>query len=201
MSFAQWCVLIGAVLVLMALFGTVLKRLPLTASMFYLALGYVLGPSLLDVLQLPSLRDAAILERITEAAVVISLFTAGLKLRVPLSERRWRLPVQLATLSMALTVGLVALIAYFGLNLPLGAAILLGAILAPTDPVLASDVQVSDPFDADRVRFGLTGEAGLNDGAAFPFVMLGLGLLGLHQIGEFGWRWFAVDLVLSLIHI
>jgi NhaP-type Na+/H+ or K+/H+ antiporter len=81
------------------------------------------------------------------------------------------------------------------LGLPLGAAILLGAVLAPTDPVLASDVQVESPTDQDRLRFSLTGEAGLNDGTAFPFVMLGLGLLGLHDIGEFGWRWVTVDLV------
>jgi NhaP-type Na+/H+ or K+/H+ antiporter len=82
--------------------------------------------------------------------------------------------------------------------LSLGAAILLGAILAPTDPVLASDVQVEHANDRDRVRFGLTGEAGLNDGVAFPFVMLGLGLLGLHDLGSFGWRWFAIDLLWAI---
>jgi NhaP-type Na+/H+ or K+/H+ antiporter len=95
--------------------------------------------------------------------------------------------------SMTITVGLVALIGVIGLNLPLGAAVLLGAILAPTDPVLASDVQSEHPWDVDSLRFGLTGEAGLNDGTAFPFVMLALGLLGVHEIGEFGWRWLALD--------
>jgi NhaP-type Na+/H+ or K+/H+ antiporter len=74
-------------------------------------------------------------------------------------------------------------------------AILLGAILAPTDPVLAGDVQVRDAADRDRVRFSLTSEAGLNDGTAFPFVMLGLGIVGLHEIGDWGWRWIAVDLL------
>ena len=72
---------------------------------------------------------------------------------------------------------------------------LLGAILAPTDPVLASDVQVANPGDHDRLRFGLTGEGGLNDGTAFPFVMLGLGWLGLHELGEGGWRWWTVDVL------
>jgi len=79
------------------------------------------------------------------------------------------------------------------LGLPLGAAVLLGAILAPTDPVLASDVQVHRPGDRDNLRFALTGEGGLNDGTAFPFVMLGLGLLGLHDLGAWGWRWLLVD--------
>jgi NhaP-type Na+/H+ or K+/H+ antiporter len=81
----------------------------------------------------------------------------------------------------------------------LGAAVLLGAILAPTDPVLASDVQVADPGDRDRLRFGLTGEGGLNDGTAFPFVMLGLGLLSLHDLGAGGWRWWAVDVLWAVV--
>ena len=81
------------------------------------------------------------------------------------------------------------------LGLSLGAAILLGGILAPTDPVLASDVQVAEPGDRDRLRFSLTGEAGLNDGTAFPFVLLGLGLLGLHDLGGSLWRWLAVDVL------
>ena len=195
MSAAAWCVIAGAVLVLMALSGSILKRLPLTASMFYLALGVALGPAVLGVLDVPSLSDSKLVERLTEAAVVISLFTAGLKLRMPLQDRRWALPVALATFSMTLTVGLIALLGVFVLGLSLGAAVLLGAIIAPTDPVLASDVQVSDPYDRDRLRFSLTGEAGLNDGTAFPFVMLGLGLMGLHEIGAGGWRWWSVDLV------
>jgi NhaP-type Na+/H+ or K+/H+ antiporter len=81
-----------------------------------------------------------------------------------------------------------------GIGLSLGAAVILGAVLAPTDPVLASDVQVRHSTDSDRLRFILTGEAGLNDGTAFPFIMLGLGLLGVHDIGAAGWRWWVVDL-------
>ncbi|MGZ8210256.1 MAG: cation:proton antiporter [Burkholderiales bacterium] len=195
MNFAGWCAIAGALLVFMALSGSSVKRLPLTGSMFYLAVGFVLGPAVFGALNLAGETDNIILERITEAAVVISLFTAGLKLRVPLHERHWALPVRLATVSMTLTVGLIALIGHYGLGLSIGAAVLLGAILAPTDPVLASDVQVSHPFDRDRLRFGLTGEAGLNDGTAFPFVMLGLGLLGLHDLGEGAWRWWVVDLL------
>jgi NhaP-type Na+/H+ or K+/H+ antiporter len=148
----------------------------------------------LGALGIPPLRESAIVEHITEAVVVISLFTTGLKLRVRLHQRRWMLPVRLATVSMVITISCITLIAFYGFGLPLGAAVLLGAILAPTDPVLASDVQVADPFDHDRLRFGLTAEAGLNDGTAFPFVMLGLGLLGLHELGGMGWRWWTIDL-------
>jgi NhaP-type Na+/H+ or K+/H+ antiporter len=96
---------------------------------------------------------------------------------------------------MALTVGLITLAGVVGLGLSLGAAVLLGAVLAPTDPVLASDVTVENPSDQDDVRFSLTGEAGLNDGTAFPFVMLGLGLLHLHELGPGGLRWLGIDLL------
>jgi sodium/hydrogen antiporter len=96
-------------------------------------------------------------------------------------------------------VALVAGSAWWLFGLPLGAAVLLGAVLAPTDPVLASDVQVDDPSDRDRVRFSLTGEAGLNDGTAFPLVMLGLGLLGLHELGPLGLRWLGVDVVWGVL--
>src|SRR6185295_18599699 len=121
------------------------------------------------------------------------------KMSVGLRDGRWLLPVRLATVSMVATVALIALVAFFGLGLPLGAAILLGGILAPTDPVLASDVQIGDPTDRDRLRFSLTGEAGLNDGSAFPFVLLGLGVLGLHDLGDSLWRWFAIDVVWGVV--
>jgi NhaP-type Na+/H+ or K+/H+ antiporter len=130
--------------------------------------------------------------------VLISLFASGLKLKVGPSNPYWRMSVRLAFGAMVLTVGLMTIAGMLALALPLGAAVLLGAILAPTDPVLASDVQLQQPGDRDRVRFCLTSEAALNDGSAFPFVMLGLGLLGLHPLGAFGARWLAIDVVWAL---
>lgn len=188
-----WFLLIGLLLVAMALAGSVLKRLPLSASLLYLGVGFAVGR--LGLGHLKPLEHAALLERVTEAAVIISLFSAGLKLRLPLKDPQWRVSLRLALGAMVLTVGMVTLVGVGALGLPLGAAVLLGAILAPTDPVLASDVQVSHAHDRDRLRFGLTGEAGLNDGSAFPFVMLGLGLMGLHETGAGLWRWVALDVV------
>ncbi len=135
------------------------------------------------------------MEILTEVAVLISLFSAGVKMPVPVSFARWRTPILLASVSMAVSVWLVAAFAYYLLGLPLGAGILLGAILAPTDPVLATDVQIRHHGDRDQLRFTLTCEAGMNDGSAFPFVMLGLGLLGLHELGESGMRWVLVDVL------
>jgi NhaP-type Na+/H+ or K+/H+ antiporter len=199
MTFNLLVLAAGLLLLLMAMSGTVLKRLPLTTSLVYLAVGVLLGPRGADLLRIDIHRDAAIIERLTEIVVIVSLFTAGLKLRVDWRDPLWKLPIRLAFGSMALTVGLIAFAAVLGLGLSWGAAILLGAVLAPTDPVLASDVQVANPRDQDRLRFGLTGEAGLNDGAAFPFVMLGLGLLGHHELGARGLRWLAVDVAWATI--
>lgn len=192
---AIWFVIAGVLLVSLALVGSALRRLPLSAAMLYLAAGVALGPAGVGLIDLDPVGDARLLERLTEVVVIISLFSAGLKLRSPLVHARWRRPVRLATVSMVLTIALIAAAAVVGLGLSLGAAVLLGAVLAPTDPVLAAEVQVTDPGDRDRVRFGLTGEAGLNDGTAFPFVMLGLGLLHHHALGTLGWRWLAVDLL------
>jgi NhaP-type Na+/H+ or K+/H+ antiporter len=193
--FSVWFVVVGVLLIGMALAGTVLKRLPMTAAMFYLAAGALLGPWGVGLLRIDAVENASGLERLTEIAVVISLFTAGLKLRLPASDPRWRTAIVLATVAMVFTAGGLAAFAAAAFGLSLGAAALLGAILAPTDPVLASDVQVRHEHDAEPVRLGLTGEAGLNDGTAFPLVMLALGLLGQHELGEYGWRWVAVDLV------
>ena len=197
--FAVWFVVAGILLVGIALSGSVLKRLPLTAAVIYLAAGAALGPWGAGLLQIDALRDAELLERFTEVAVIISLFTAGLKLRVPATDRRWRPAILLASFAMVLTVAALAMFGVLLLGLPVGAAVLLGAVLAPTDPVLASDVQVEHAGDAEPLRFSLTAEAGLNDGTAFPFVMLGLGLMGAHELGAYGWRWVTLDLAWAVV--
>jgi len=198
MTFETGYALLGALLIAVVVIASRVKRLPLTETMLYLLAGAVLGPLGFGLLGLDAHAHSKMLERVAEAAVLVSLFTAGLKLRIPLRDGRWRIPLRLAFASMTFTVGLIALAGVWLLGLPLGAAVLLGAILAPTDPVLASEVQLENPGDRDRLRFSLTGEAGLNDGTAFPFVMLGLGLLGLHEIGPWAWKWWAVDVVWAI---
>lgn len=194
-DFIVGCIIVGLLLIAMTLAGSFIARLPLSAAMLYLGVGVAIGPLGLGLIKLDAIKNVAMLERLTEVAVLISLFTAGMKLQLPLTNRRWRIPVQLATLSMLVTVAAVTALGVLVLGMSWGASVLLGAILAPTDPVLASDVQVGDPSDRDRLRFGLTGEGGLNDGTAFPFVMLGLGLLGVHELGKGGWRWWTVDVL------
>ena len=195
MTWPLWFAIAGSLLVLMALSGSVLSRMPISTSMLYLGAGVVAGPLALG-LAAPAWGDhARLLEHMTEVIVLLSLFTSGLKMSVGLNERRWFPPLRLALVSMVATVLLVTAAGVWLLGLPLGVAVLLGGILAPTDPVLATEVQVEDVADRDQLRFALTGEGGLNDGTAFPVVMLGLGLLGAHEMGAWGWRWLAVDVV------
>ncbi len=195
MTSAQWFIFVGGLMLFMGVTFTVLKRLPVTSAIIYLAVGLIMGPTVLNLFHFNPLKESALLEVLTEVVVLISLFSAGVKMPVPFKFTRWRAPLLLATVSMAVSVGLITLFAYYLLGLPLGAGVLLGAILAPTDPVLATNVQSRHPGDRDQFRFTLTSEAGMNDGTAFPFVMLGMGLLGLHEIGDFGLRWVVVDVL------
>ena len=120
MKIEIWYLVAGATLVLMALLGSLVKRLPLTSSMIYLLIGVLLGPLAVGLVGIDPLESAKALEHLTELAVIVSLFTAGLKLRTPLSDVLWRVPVRLATLSMMLTVGLIAVTGVYGLGLSWG---------------------------------------------------------------------------------
>lgn len=192
---AGWFMFVGSVLLFMGLTRSILKRSPVTSAIIYLAVGLLVGPTFLNLFHFNPLKESALLEVLTEIAVLISLFAAGVKMPVPFSFARWRAPILLATVSMALTVAMIAAFSYYVLGLPVGAGVLLGAILAPTDPVLATDIQIRHPGDRDQLRFTLTSEAGMNDGSAFPFVVLGMGLLGLHELGESGLNWIVVDVL------
>lgn len=196
---AQWFVLIGGLLVFMGLTFTVIKRLPVTSAIIYLAVGMLAGPTVLHLFHFNPLKESALLEVLTEVAVLISLFSAGVKMPVPVRFSNWKAPLLLASVSMTLTVAMVAVFAYYLLGLPLGAGVLLGAIVAPTDPVLATDVQIRHASDNDKLRFTLTCEAGMNDGTAFPFVMLGLGLLGIHDLGDAGTQWILFDVLWATV--
>lgn len=190
-----WFVLVGAMLIAMAFSGHLVKRLPLSPAILYLGVGALIGPLGASMLDLSPQDSMPWLEVLTEVAVLITLFTVGMRLRVPFSLSAWAVPLRLATAGMVVTTACIALIGWLLLDLSWPALLLLGAILSPTDPVLASEVQIRHPDDRDGLRFSLTAEGGLNDGMAFPGVMLALGLMGLHEIGDLGWRWLAVDVV------
>ncbi len=197
MTTIHWFILIGMLMLARGLAATTISRLPVTSAIVYLMAGIILGPMVLGIFSFDAIKQSHVLEVATEIAVLISLFSAGVKMPVPITLKRWGPSIRLAWLSMSITVGLVTAFCYYVLDMPLGAGVLLGAILAPTDPVLATDVQVRHAGDYDTLRFTLTSEAGMNDGSAFPFVMLGLALLGAGELSgsDFVWKWAIIDVV------
>lgn len=198
MSFLGWMAATGALLLMMALSAALIRKLPLTSGIVYLGVGVLVGPAGLGWLTIRLPADAAWFERLTEFAVLASLFVGGLTLRLPLRDAAWRAPLRLAGPGMVLTIAGVALALYAGLAWPLGLAVLTAAILAPTDPVLAGEVTVSDAADEDRMRYGLSGEAGFNDGTAFPFVVFGLLLIEHQGLGAWVGEWAASRLLWAI---
>ena len=183
----------GLLLLITSLASPVLQKLPVSTAMLYLLAGVAIGPLGLGWLDVDAVADAAWLETGAEVAVLISLFVTGLKIDTRVSRAKWGIALRLASLTMVLSIAGFTLLGHYLLGMPWGLALVLGAVLAPTDPVLAADIQVKTAEDRDALRVALSGEAGLNDGTAFPFVMLGLGWMGLHEIGPLGMRWLAFD--------
>ena len=188
-------VLLGLVVLALALADRPVKRLPLSPALIYLSVGglagAVLGAPAPHALEL----HAPVLVLVLELAVLVSLFAVGLRLRVLPTFKSWRLALLLAGPGMVITIGLAAIAAFWLLDLAWPAALLLAAIMAPTAPVLASDVQIRSEQDRDVVRLAITAEGGINDGTALPAVMLALGLMGLHALGPHGDHWWWADLV------
>ena len=167
-----------------ALLAAVLPRVvagrPLSLPLVFLVggIGVYLLPLPLPVID--PVEDRLLAEHITEICVIVALMGAGLALNRPVGRRRWATTWRLLGITMPLTVVLTALAAWWLLDWPPAVALLLAAVLAPTDPVLASEVRVGEPtedeHDEDEVRFTLTSEAGLNDGLAFPLTYAAVAL-------------------------
>jgi NhaP-type Na+/H+ or K+/H+ antiporter len=171
---------LGVIVLLVTWLPLALRALPFSLSIACVALGLGLfGAGWLGFDPNPRTYDTVV-EKLCEAVVIISLMGAGLKIDRKIGFRSWNTTWRLLSIAMPITILAITMLGISVLGLPLAMALLLGAALAPTDPVLASDVQVGKPGSGqeDEVRFALTSEAGLNDGLAFPFVHLAL-VIGL----------------------
>jgi NhaP-type Na+/H+ or K+/H+ antiporter len=190
--------LIGFGALLAGILPRVLERRPLSMPIAFLGLGMVVFLLPLGLPEPDPLRHGEIATQLTEIGVIVALMGAGLKIDRPLGRRRWSSAWRLLAIAMPLCIAAVALLGWWWMSLAPAAALLLAAALAPTDPVLASDVQVGEPTDAedseDEVRFALTAEAGLNDGLAFPFVYAAIAIatVGLAP-GDWLGEWLSVD--------
>ena len=177
------------------------KSTKISYSILYVAVGAILFAATGDFLPLPDpISKNTVTVRLTETIVLVSLMGSGLKIDRPFSFRNWRVPLRLVSITMLLSIAGVTAIGYYGLGFGIAAAALLGAVLAPTDPVLAADVQVGAPMEGDRThsKMALTAEAGMNDGTAFPFTWLAI-MLATGELATKGWSsWLQYELFYKL---
>lgn len=178
------------------------KNSPISMSlpMILVALGSAVGYFWTELPVFNPITQGIAIEKITEFVVLISLVGCGIKLDSPLKWKTWQATFRLLLIAMPIGIVAMALIGHYAFGLSVASALLLGAVLAPTDPVLASSIQVGPPNTGkeDTTRFSLTSEAGLNDGLAFPFVYLAITIMTLHkQSASLDWHtlghWLMVD--------
>jgi sodium/hydrogen antiporter len=174
-----------------------------SSAMIYLGLGVVAGVVARygHVGRLVSpLHDHEAVKVVTDGALVLALFSTGMRIRRGPGAREWELTLRLIVIAMPLAIAVAALWAWGLMGLGAGAAIALGAALAPTDPVLAGDLGVEPPAEAEEDEsptheFVLTTEGGLNDGVALPFVILGAAVAR----GDSLWAWAGAHLVYGIV--
>ncbi|ONI76456.1 cation transporter [Actinosynnema sp. ALI-1.44] len=187
-----------------ALLPRLLGKAPFSMPMVFLAVGAVSFGTIASLPDPDPVRYASVTQHLTELCVIISLMGAGLALNRPVGLRRWATTWRLLAIAMPVSMIAVGVLGWAVLGLGLAAAVLLAAVLAPTDPVLATEVQVAEPADSedddenddDETRHALTAEAGLNDGLAFPFVYAAIALTAAQA--DWVWTWLAVDVLWRL---
>jgi NhaP-type Na+/H+ or K+/H+ antiporter len=192
--------LAGVAALLAALLPRLLRRLPVSVPMVVVGIG-VLVFALVQGLPTPDpMEHATVAVHLTEACVIVSLLGAGLALDRPVGLHRWATTWRLLAVTMPLTIVVTAVLGAWLLGLGAAAAVLLAAVLAPTDPVLATEVQVGEPTEdiesEDEARFALTAEAGLNDGLAFPFTYAAIAMA---TVGAAPSAWLADWLLLDVL--
>ena len=188
----------GLLIALVAWLPLALKRLPLSLPIVCIGLGAAIFSLPGMGLDPSPLAHPEFTERFTEFVLIIALMGAGLKLDRIFGLRRWQVTWRLILVTLPLSIAGINALAGIWMGLAWPVALLLAASLAPTDPVLASDVQVGPPKtgEEDEVRFGLTSEAGMNDGAAFPFVHLAIALSLAAATGEpWAMRWLSYNVL------
>ncbi|MFC6996859.1 cation:proton antiporter [Rufibacter roseus] len=195
-------IIIGAAALAMAWLPTWLERFSFSYSILFVVVGLLLYLLPINLPEPDPLRENEIVVRLSEFCVIVTLMGTGIKINRRFSLKNWSVPFRLVSWTMLICIGAMVMMGWWVLGLSLASALLLGAAMAPTDPVLAADVQVGPPSDEveDHARFSLTAEAGLNDGMAFPFTWLAVavalqGTDPSNWLGE--WLWY--DLLYRIV--
>lgn len=193
---------LGVAILIAVILPRVLSKHLLTAPIVYLVLATVVFAFIPDA-PLSHLGEEPYLgKRLTELGVIVSLTGAGLKLRKPFARRTWQYSWRLLVITMPLTIAGISLLGWSMLGFAPATALLLGAVIAPTDPVLASDIQTTPPDleDHSETKLALTTEAGLNDGLAFPFTNLAIAVAAV-GIAPALWinDWLLTDVLYKIV--
>ncbi|RJQ60763.1 MAG: sodium:proton antiporter [Desulfobacteraceae bacterium] len=211
-SYDMWLAVIGAAILAAAILPKLLEKYPLSLPIVLLLIGYMTAVLPLGLEAPDPKRHGRIIEHVTEFGVIITLMGAGLKIDRPFSMKGWNSTWRLLGITMVLTIALTAFIGWWVAAFLPSVAVLFGAVIAPTDPVLASEVQVGAPGEGmpkqrsdkgeqeeEEIRFALTSEAGLNDGLAFPFtnMAIAMAIAGSNPVNWIG-AWLLVDVLYKL---
>ena len=193
---------VGAAILGASVLPVLLAGRPMSFPIIYVGLGMAVFALPLRLPTVDPLAEGDVVERMTELAVIVSLMGAGLKIDRQIGWSSWSTTWRMLAVAMPLTIAGVAVLGWWLAGLVPASALLLGAALAPTDPVLAGDVQVGPPGgeEEDEVRFSLTSEAGLNDGLAFPFTNAAIAMAAAGSAGVATWlgRWAVDDVLVKL---
>lgn len=189
--------IIGIASLAMAWMPSLTGKTKISYAIFYVIFGAILFYAIPALPIASPIKYQDFTLHLTELVVIVSIMGTGLKIDEPFSLQTWLVPLKLVTFTMLLSIACVSFIAWYYFNLNFATALLLGAVLAPTDPVLASDVQVGPPSEKekDNTKFTLTAEAGMNDGAAFPFVWLAIALSATGSFEESALNWLWMDVL------
>jgi len=209
-TYDLWLAVIGLAILAAAILPKLLEHYPLSMPIVLLLIGVVTGALPLGLEGPDPQRQGRIIEHFTELGVIVTLMGAGLKIDRPFSWKGWNTTWRLLGVTMILTIALTAFLGWWLVSFLPVTAVLFGAVIAPTDPVLASEVQVGAPGEGipeeeaqdreeEEIRFALTSEAGLNDGLAFPFTNMAvvMAIAGSDPANWLG-AWLLVDVVYKL---
>ncbi|TXF79581.1 cation:proton antiporter [Chryseobacterium sp.] len=191
----------GVITLLAAVIPNVFRKKQITPPILYLIIGILIALTGRAYTDFDIMQHSDIIRRVSEFVVLVALTNAGLKIKEPFAWRTWKYSLRLLLITMPLTIVGAAYAGWWLLGLAPAAAVLFGALISPTDPVLASDLQTSRPSKKDfsKIRLGLTSEAGMNDGLAFPFTYFAIflaakGLDYTQWIGE----WFYMEVLYKI---
>jgi NhaP-type Na+/H+ or K+/H+ antiporter len=196
-SFQATVTVLGALLMVGALVSGLARRSMLSLAALFVLAGFLLGNGGLDWVDFRA--RSSFVEDLAFAALIVILFRDGLEVEGEMLQRAWHLPLRKLVLAMPLTTIIAASAARLLIGLSWTESFLLGALLAPTDPVLTSSIVTNERVPR-LIRHSLNLESGLNDGLALPAVLAFAAALSADSGHFVWWRFVLQDVGLGFLY-